>query len=280
MAGAGRRTFQPGEVLTASNVNSYLMDQSVMRFASSAARGSAVGTAVIAEGMVSYLDDANALEFYDGAAWNRFAAGSGLPIANGGTGGTTVAQAQDNLGIGLIPIVPSSVGVSAGTATIGPLGLVEVSGSNTTSFNGVFSTDYSKYRIIISGMVFSATADMFLRLRSGTTDVATNYYFNQVQVNNTTVSGEAGVAATTGWAVGITGSSAIGGVASSEIELYRPAAALKTNFKAHFYGYTTVNFSKVSRGFHDTASAYTAFTLYQTNSATATYSIQIFGYNE
>lgn len=102
MAGAGRRTFQPGEVLTASNVNSYLMDQSVMRFASSAARGSAIGTAVIAEGMVSYLDDTDQLSIYDGSAW------SPLKIASGGTGGTALAQAQSNLSIRILQVVSTA----------------------------------------------------------------------------------------------------------------------------------------------------------------------------
>ena len=46
MAGAGRRTFTPGEVLTASNTMNFLMDQAVMNFAGTAARGSAIGTAV------------------------------------------------------------------------------------------------------------------------------------------------------------------------------------------------------------------------------------------
>ena len=57
MAGLGRRTFAAGEVLTASNVMGYLQDQAVMNFAGTAARGSAIGTAV-SEGMVSYLADA------------------------------------------------------------------------------------------------------------------------------------------------------------------------------------------------------------------------------
>jgi hypothetical protein len=68
MPGLGRKTFSAGEVLTAANVQGYLMDQTVMVFASSAARSSAIGTAV-SEGMVSYLTDTNALTFYDGAAW-------------------------------------------------------------------------------------------------------------------------------------------------------------------------------------------------------------------
>jgi hypothetical protein len=74
MAGLGRRTFAPGEVLTASNVMNYLQDQVVQTYAGTAARGSAIGTAV-SEGMVSYLADTNALEVYrtSGTAvgWDR-----------------------------------------------------------------------------------------------------------------------------------------------------------------------------------------------------------------
>ena len=63
MSGLGRKTFAPGEVLRSADVNGYLMDQTVMSFAGTAARGSAIGTAV-SEGMVSYLDDSNSLEVY------------------------------------------------------------------------------------------------------------------------------------------------------------------------------------------------------------------------
>jgi hypothetical protein len=68
MAGLGRRTFAPGEVLTASNVMNYLQDQAVMNFADDGARGSALGTAV-AEGMVSYLNDTNEIQAYNGSSW-------------------------------------------------------------------------------------------------------------------------------------------------------------------------------------------------------------------
>ncbi len=70
MAGLGRKVFTAGEVLTAANVNGYLMDQTVMVFAGTAARASAIATAT--EGMISYLTDgtgSQAVEYYDGAAW-------------------------------------------------------------------------------------------------------------------------------------------------------------------------------------------------------------------
>lgn len=62
------KDFADLEVLYASDVDTYLMRQAVMVFSSSAARSSAIGTAV-AEGMVTYLTDSNAIEYYTGSAW-------------------------------------------------------------------------------------------------------------------------------------------------------------------------------------------------------------------
>jgi hypothetical protein len=67
MAGAGFRTFAAGEVLTAANVNTYLMQQTVQNFATSAARSSAVTSP--SEGMFAYLQDTDQLSYYDGSAW-------------------------------------------------------------------------------------------------------------------------------------------------------------------------------------------------------------------
>jgi hypothetical protein len=67
MAGAGFRTFAAGEVLTAANVNTYLMQQSIMSFAGTAARSSAIPSP--AEGYMTYLQDTDQLSYYDGSAW-------------------------------------------------------------------------------------------------------------------------------------------------------------------------------------------------------------------
>ena len=65
---AGYREFVTGEVLTAANVNGFLMEQSVMTFADDAARDAAL-TAVLREGMLAYNLDTKALEVYDGTDW-------------------------------------------------------------------------------------------------------------------------------------------------------------------------------------------------------------------
>jgi hypothetical protein len=61
------KTFNVGDILTASDVQTYLMKQSVMVFASSSARASAISSP--SEGMLTYLSDTNVLNIYDGSAW-------------------------------------------------------------------------------------------------------------------------------------------------------------------------------------------------------------------
>lgn len=94
MAGAGYKLFNTGDVLTAAQVNTYLQEQTVMVFASATARTTAL-SGVLSEGMMSYLQDTNAVEVYDGSAWvsvgstgdiTGVTAGTG--ISGGGTSGT------------------------------------------------------------------------------------------------------------------------------------------------------------------------------------------------
>jgi hypothetical protein len=59
-----RKVFDAGEVLSATDVNSFLMNQMVMTFAGTAARGSAIPTPT--EGMLTYLEDSNTFQFYNG----------------------------------------------------------------------------------------------------------------------------------------------------------------------------------------------------------------------
>lgn len=64
---SGRKTFVGGDILLASELNGFLMDQSVMVFDDASARTSAIPSP--AEGMVTFLKDSNALFTYSGSAW-------------------------------------------------------------------------------------------------------------------------------------------------------------------------------------------------------------------
>lgn len=72
MAGLGRKVFTAGDVLTASDVQNYLMDQTVMNFAGTAARSSAIATPTT--GMTTYIGTTGTatipqLEVYTGSAF-------------------------------------------------------------------------------------------------------------------------------------------------------------------------------------------------------------------
>jgi len=68
MAGAGWRSFTAGAVLTAAQVQTYLQDQAVQVYATTAARSSALGTSVSA-GMVSFLTGTESLDLYTHGVW-------------------------------------------------------------------------------------------------------------------------------------------------------------------------------------------------------------------
>ena len=69
-ANAGYKLFNTGDVLTAAQVQNNLQNQSIMFFASAAARdASAPLTAALTEGMFCYLADSNTVEYYTGSAW-------------------------------------------------------------------------------------------------------------------------------------------------------------------------------------------------------------------
>jgi len=129
-------------------------------FATTVTRDAAFGGAnkVLAEGQTCYLEDANVVQYYDGAAW------------------ATVGPSSAG---GLVPITPSSIAVGSGTATSAGNGQVTFTGVGTNlSLNGVFSSTYTNYRIVISKLTASGTAAIGMRLRSSSTDNSNaNYDF-------------------------------------------------------------------------------------------------------
>jgi hypothetical protein len=95
-AGLGYIEFVTGDILTAATANGYLASQTVMVFADSAARTTAIASPQ--EGMISYLKDTNATQYYSGSAWVSIG-GAGSPLTTKGdlyTYSTTDAR----LGVG------------------------------------------------------------------------------------------------------------------------------------------------------------------------------------
>jgi hypothetical protein len=105
MAGAGFKTFNSGDILSASDVNTYLMQQAVMNFADTTARGSAFPSLTSAnEGLLTYIANTNSLEVYNGSAW--------VQVGNSNAAWTAYTPSLTNLvlGSGSVDFAYSRVG--------------------------------------------------------------------------------------------------------------------------------------------------------------------------
>jgi hypothetical protein len=202
-AGLGFKDFTTGEVLTAADVDGYLM-QGIWVFASTAARDASVTSP--SEGNFAFTKDTNSLWYYDGAAWVASGATgdiegvtAGIGISGGGTSGTvtvtnsmaTAIDAKGDLVVGtgadtfskltvgangttLVADSSTATGLKWDTASSGSMTLLQtvtLSGASVTSssFSG---SSYKRIFMHIHKGVNSSLAELRMRLNA---DTGSNY---------------------------------------------------------------------------------------------------------
>lgn len=143
----GKKTFVDGNTLTAADVNGYLMDQSVMRFASASARDTAIPSPT--EGMVCYLDDLNYLMVYTGSAWTI--TGGDKPYFAGSVSGYSLAN-NATVGAPIATTVTRGFANSSGVITVPSTGIYQI--SYYTSY-GINATGRRQSYIQTSAGVFA-----------------------------------------------------------------------------------------------------------------------------
>ena len=194
MAGAGFRTFVDGDILTAAQVNTYLMEQSVMVFADAAARTSAI--AAPSEGMVTYLADNNLIEYYDGAAWQPLldqdviAAKGDLIVGTGDDAVSSLAVGTN----GQVLTADSSTATglkwaTGATADLVLVGFATPSNVASVSFDGIFTSTYVNYLLTWNTTTGDGSID--ITFRASNADVtSTNYHNQELFVANTSVTAQ------------------------------------------------------------------------------------------
>jgi len=100
----GFKVFGVGEVLTAADVNDYLMEQIVGIFADSTARDAQITSPI--EGQFCFLKDTNVLQFYNGSAWTSFIGDGDITAVN--TSATSGLSGGATSGAADITIAPNS----------------------------------------------------------------------------------------------------------------------------------------------------------------------------
>ena len=80
----GFKVFSTGEVLTAADVNDYLMEQSVAIFANSTARDAQITSPT--NGQFCFLLDSLTLQYYSSSSWNSFIGEGDITAVNASDG--------------------------------------------------------------------------------------------------------------------------------------------------------------------------------------------------
>lgn len=183
--------------------------------------------------------------------------------------------------MGLKNVVPTSVVVDSGSATVNANGFIEFSGATALKLNGVFSATYNSYKIIFSQQSASATNDLYVRLRASGTDLSASYYANGTLATASTISG-VDLVNISQWTVNALHSGTGISHASTTMEVIQPFLPKPTTFQSKGGSWTsTQNKTFNLAGFNSNTSAYDGITFFPSGAGTTMGgNIQVFGYTD
>lgn len=159
---AGYHLFQTGDVLTAAQVQYNLQNQTIMYFASAAARDAALTVGVVQEGMFAYLADTNSTVYYDGAAWQSFGTGD----VTGLTAGTGITITNPGGPVPTVSVDATTTATLTGTQTL--TNKTYTSPKETATISAVAATGAINIDVVTSSVnirTVNATANWTINVR-------------------------------------------------------------------------------------------------------------------
>jgi hypothetical protein len=266
-AGLGFKDFVTGEVLTAADVDGYLM-QGIWVFASATARDAAVTSPQ--EGNFAFLKDTNTTTYYTGSAWtNLDTTGMVNPMTTTGdtiysSSGSTPAR----LGIGTAgQVLQVNSGATApewatpaaggGGFTLINTGGTTLTGASTsiTSIPGTYKHLY----LVLKKVYFASTGTLYMTLNN---DGTNNYSYSGISNVNTTISGISS-SSTSGFYLGVMSNSSTVknlGEWAIWIPLYTDTNSVSVHSVCKTYNGTSTA-SRVMDGIYDGSAAVTSIEL-------------------
>jgi hypothetical protein len=182
------------------------------------------------------------------------------------------AQAIEDLADAIDTTLGVYAPVSSGLTLINT---TSFSGVSSQSVNDVFSATYKNYKIVVKSTCTGLT-DVFLRLRvAGSDNSATNYRRQDLNANNTSITGTR-VTGATSWTIGALESATEN---FCIVELYNPFHAFKPvgHSIRNYSTTTTLEHTQFSLGL-DVDTSYTGYTIL-VGSGTISGSVSTYGYN-
>jgi hypothetical protein len=174
------KVFTNGSVLNASEINENLMNQSVMVFSNSTARAAALTAPV--EGMLTWLQDTNKYENYDGTAWVALGGGV-LQVVS-----ATKVDAFTTTSTSFVDVTGLTASITP-TSTSSKILVLSKVAINTRSAS-IADIQLLRGATIIGGgtAVGSRTSGMsaFYAAIAGTTDLSTNFLDSPASVSSQT----------------------------------------------------------------------------------------------
>lgn len=197
--------------------------------------------------------------------------------------GSTVAARVDAIEAkpsGLVQVIPATVAVGSGTATVGSSGNISFSSATNLSLNGVFTSTHRNYKVFVTFTAFSANPTTIeYRLRTNGVDQAagTNYAGGQRIAQNGGLGAFYNSATTTMYAS--TGASSYPNVTAFSTDIAQPfTTGTSTTMVTTGSGFDgSVTFGYYFGGVQATAASYDGLTML-CGTGNFTGNIQVYGY--